>query len=83
MNVIVLLLAVVVAACATAPTAETPRQANTRAALEGCNQETGGQSYDIKVDPDGRYSWRAGDNGITQSMMECMRTKGYSPQRRN
>jgi hypothetical protein len=75
------LILVTASACATAAP-DTPGQARARAALEACNTETGGRSYDLKVEPDGRYSWRSSDSAVTQKMIECMRGKGYAPQRR-
>jgi hypothetical protein len=66
-----------ITACATIELV-TPRQAKIRAALEACNSATGRRSYDLKVNSDGKFTWRSPARTVTMAMKDCMRAKGFT-----
>jgi sugar lactone lactonase YvrE len=74
-------VSLLVASCATARP-DTPKQAQVRAALEACRATTGTTLRDIRVSPDGRYTFKSPSASESQAMIDCMRSKGFTAERR-
>jgi hypothetical protein len=74
-------VSVLVGACATAQP-DTPKQAQVRAALEACRAATGTTLRDAEVNSDGRYTFKSPSASESQAMIDCMRSKGFTAERR-
>jgi hypothetical protein len=80
-----LLMASVLAACATAPLSapDTETQKKVRADVEQCNAAAGGRAQSITATPDGKYSFQIIGAPSAEAILVCMRNKGYSGVRRD
>jgi hypothetical protein len=83
--VVYLLVTSAFTACAgaTKPTApDTEKQRKVRTDLEQCNAAlTGNKAYLVAVTPEGKYSFEVIGPRNADTILECMRSKGYSGKR--
>jgi hypothetical protein len=77
----VLLIASVFMSCATPPPPSAPdteMQKKVRADVEQCNTAAGGRAHSIAVTPEGKYSFQIIGTSSAETIIVCMRSKGYS-----
>jgi hypothetical protein len=78
----VLLIASVLVSCATPPPApsapDTELQKKVRTDVEQCNTAAGGRAQSIAVTPEGKYSFQIIGAPSAETILVCMRSKGYS-----
>jgi hypothetical protein len=77
----VLLIASVFMSCATPPPPSAPdteMQKKVRADVEQCNTAAGGRAHSIAVTPEGKYSFQIIGAPSAETIIVCMRSKGYS-----
>jgi hypothetical protein len=77
----VLLIASVLMSCATTPPPSAPdteMQKKVRTDVQQCNTAAGGRAQSIVVTPEGKYSFQIIGAPSAETILVCMRSKGYS-----
>jgi hypothetical protein len=78
---VLLLIASVLMSCATPPPPSAPdteMHKKVRTDVEQCNTAAGGRAQSIVVTPEGKYSFQIIGAPSAETILVCMRSKGYS-----